>query len=132
MLEPSAAGGPTRAFSPVWFGRLYALARIFSGRLAHVLARIYWFALPCRSLGDHCLFSHATADQPSADAAEKRLTVERVVLNALAEKCGFAAGYLRLRRLVCHRLRRSRFTPLLNSKSLRSTRGSVCESECAD
>jgi hypothetical protein len=30
--------------------------------------------------------------------------VERVVLNALANACGFAAGYLRLRRTNWHRL----------------------------
>jgi hypothetical protein len=31
--------------------------------------------------------------------------VERVVLNALATHCGFAADHLRLRRSICHRLR---------------------------
>ncbi len=70
VLEPSASGGSTRAFSPVWFARLCALARIFAGRLAHLLACLYWFALPGRSLCDHCLFSDALADQPRADAAE--------------------------------------------------------------
>jgi len=30
--------------------------------------------------------------------------VERVVLNALRPNCGFAAGYLRLRRVNSHRL----------------------------
>src|SRR4030095_7929291 len=79
LLESSASRGSTRAFSPVWFARLHALARIFAGRLAYLLARLYWFALPGHSLRDHCLFSHAPADQPSADAAEKRLTLERMV-----------------------------------------------------
>ena len=79
LLEPSTPGGSTRAFPPVWFERLHALACIFAGRLADVLARFYWFALPGHSFGDHCLFSHAPADQPRADAAEQRLTVERVL-----------------------------------------------------
>src|SRR4029450_13859380 len=73
VLEPSASGGPTRAFSPVWVARLHALERIFARRLAHLLARLYWFALPGHSLRDHCLFSHAPADQPRADAAEESL-----------------------------------------------------------
>src|SRR5882724_1003894 len=58
----------------------------------------------------------------------------RRLLNALAEKCGFAAGYLRLRRLVRHRLRSrngceataglsSRSTSLLGSNSSRSAHG---------
>ena len=34
------------------------------------LARFYWFALPGRSLRDHCLFSHAPADQPRQNSAE--------------------------------------------------------------
>ena len=50
--------------------RLHALARIFAGRLAYLLARFYWFALPGRSLRDHCLFSHAPADQPRQNSAE--------------------------------------------------------------
>ena len=70
VLEPSASGGSTRAFSPVWFERLHALARIFAGRLAHLLAGFYWFALPGHSLRDHCLFSHAPVDQPRQNSAE--------------------------------------------------------------
>ena len=57
-------------FSPVWFARLHALARIFARRLAYFLARFYWFALPGHSLRDHCLFSHAPADQPRQNSAE--------------------------------------------------------------
>ena len=34
------------------------------------LARLYWFALPGHSLRDHCLFSHAPADQPRQNSAE--------------------------------------------------------------
>ena len=51
------------------------------------------------------------------------LQVERVVLNALAKTYGFAAGYLRLRRIKTHRLDaagRSTFAPLcLDSDSVR-------------
>ena len=50
--------------------RLHALARIFAGRLARLLACFYWFALPGRSFRDHCLFSHAPADQPRQNSAE--------------------------------------------------------------
>ena len=73
VLEPSASGGSTHPFSPVWFERLCALARIFAGRLAHLLARLCWFAFSGCSLCDHCLFSHAPADQPRQNPA-KRLT----------------------------------------------------------
>ena len=66
----ASAGGATRASSPVSTARLRALARIFTRRLAHLLARIYWFALPRRSFGDHCLLSHAPADQPRQNSAE--------------------------------------------------------------
>ena len=52
------------------FARLHALACVFAGRLAHLLARLYWFALPGRSLRDRCLFSDALADQPREDTAE--------------------------------------------------------------
>ena len=67
LQRPVAA---TRAFSPVWFERLHALARIFAGRLARLLACFYWFALSGRSLRDHCLFSHAPADKPGQNSAE--------------------------------------------------------------
>ena len=43
-------------------------------------------------------------------ATRCRLKVERVVLNALADECGCAAEYLRLRRIFRHRLQRSRST----------------------
>ena len=70
VLDPSASDGPTRTFSPFWFARLHALARVFARRLACLLARFYWFSLPGRSLGDHCLFSHAPVDQPRQNSAE--------------------------------------------------------------
>ena len=65
-----ASSGSTNAFSPVWFARLHALALIFARRLANFLACFYWFALPGRTLRDHCLFSHAPADQPGAGSAK--------------------------------------------------------------
>ena len=71
VLDPSASGGPTRAFSPVWFARLHALARIFASHLAHLLARLYWFALDRHPFSDIRLLSHAIAYHPNADAAEK-------------------------------------------------------------
>jgi hypothetical protein len=43
------------------------------------------------------------------DGGYRRVKVERVVLNALAEECGSAAQYMRLA-IHCHRLRRSRST----------------------
>jgi len=46
--------------------------------------------------------------------------VERVVLNALAKVCGFAAGYPRLRRTKWHRLAaasRSTFTAVLSDRT---------------
>jgi hypothetical protein len=68
------------------------LARVFPGYLAYVLARVYWFALPFHSFCDLCLFSDAVTYQPRQGNAGKSMKVERVVLNALPEKCGFAAG----------------------------------------
>ena len=62
------------------------------------------------------------------------MKVDRVVLNALVPhvRDGFAAGYLRLRRLVQHRLRRSRST-FCSTRTRRVERMvSVCESERAD
>jgi hypothetical protein len=50
------------------------------------------------------------------------MKVERVVLNALAEECGCAAGYLRLRRFLCHRLRSRNGGETTAGLSTRSTR----------
>ncbi|MGC2626724.1 MAG: hypothetical protein WA269_07790, partial [Candidatus Udaeobacter sp.] len=41
---------------------------------------------------------------PPLNQAVGSAQVERVVLNALAKTCGFAARYLRLRRINTHRL----------------------------
>ena len=67
---PASPGGAAGTFSPVSTARLRALACVFTRYLAHLLARVYWFALPCHSLRDHCLFSHAPADQPRQNTAE--------------------------------------------------------------
>src|SRR4030095_15683430 len=93
LLESSASRGSTRAFSPVWFARLHALARIFAGRLAYLLARLYWFALPGHSLRDHCLFSHATADQPRADAAEDSLRWKALSSTRWQRKAALASDF---------------------------------------
>jgi len=54
--------------------------------------------------------------------------VERVVLNALAMTCGFAAGYLRLRRFNTHRLEDK---PIhLRSGCIRFGQGSPSSSRC--
>ena len=68
------------------------------------------------------------------------MKVDRVVLNALVPhvRDGFAAGYLRLRRLVRHRLRRTRSTTARGARGARRLRVrsfdtlTVCDSECAD
>ncbi len=44
------------------------------------------------------------AERISDFSHEKTLRLERVVLNALAKKCGFTAGYLRAPRIIGHRL----------------------------
>jgi len=127
VLEPSASGSPTCAFSPVWFARLHALARIFAGRLAHLLARLCWFAFSGHSLCDHCLFSHAPADQPRKNPA----IVVFVMLSG--------AKHLRLffSRRSSRNLQRFfallRMTLAVLEKPIqRNTLLSVCESECAD
>jgi hypothetical protein len=44
--------------------------------LAHLLARVYWFAVPFHSFRDHCLFSDAPPDQPRQSNAGKSMKVE--------------------------------------------------------
>ena len=83
VLDNKSPCGAARPLSPVWTARLRALACLFTGHLAHLLAGICWFAFDRRPFGDIRLLSHAVAYQPRADTAEKRLRVERVVLNAL-------------------------------------------------
>jgi hypothetical protein len=105
VLEPSAFSGPTRAFSPVWFARLHALARFFAGRLACLLACLYWFAFPGYSLRHHCLFSYALADQPRADAGKTKqffLSIS-VVVAAGADRGGSVSD-----KVVCGRGQRPR------------------------
>jgi len=62
VLELASPASSACAFSSIWTARLYALACIFTGRLAHVLARVCWFAVSCDSFGDRYLFSYALAD----------------------------------------------------------------------
>ena len=61
VLELAPDSSPTRAFSPIRTARLHALARIFAGRLAYLLAGIRRFALPRHPFGDTYLFSHSHA-----------------------------------------------------------------------
>ena len=62
MLEPQSADSTAHSFSAIWIARLRALACIFARRLADLVARLHWFALPCDPIGDTGLFSHAFAD----------------------------------------------------------------------
>src|SRR6266436_6833644 len=73
VLDLESPGSSARAFSPVWTARLCALACIFTGRLAHVLARVCWFALPRDPFGDTYLFSYALADWSRPNAAQRGL-----------------------------------------------------------
>jgi hypothetical protein len=58
------------------------------------------------------------------------MKVERVVLNALPEKCGFAAGYLRLRRWFGIVFGEAD-PPSMVIGTRCNQHGRVCESECA-
>lgn len=79
VLDIESTSSSAGTLSSISIARLRALACVFTRRLAHLLAGIRWFALRRRPFGNIYLFSHAVADQPGADAAGKRLTVERVV-----------------------------------------------------
>ena len=46
LLDTESTCSAAGTFSPVSTARLCALARVFTGRLAHLLARVYWLALP--------------------------------------------------------------------------------------
>ena len=110
--------------------RLRALACVFGGRLAHLLARVYWFALLFHSFGYRCLFSHAVAHQPRQGYSDDSIRSERVVLNeGLSMESAFRPGAVRCeerregrRRLHSTGLEWVTFQPV----------DSVCESECAD
>ena len=70
LLDTASPSGAAGTLSPVSTARLRALACVFTGYLAHLLARVYWFALPCHSFRDRCLFSDAVADQPRQGNAD--------------------------------------------------------------
>ena len=56
----------------------YVHWHVFSRRyLAHLLARVYWFALPFHSFCDHCLFSDAVAHQPRQSNADDSMKIGR-------------------------------------------------------
>ena len=78
LLDTASPRGATNTFSPVSIARLRALACVFTGNLAHLLARVYWFALPFYSFRDHCLFSDAPPDQPRQSNAGQSMKVETV------------------------------------------------------
>ena len=73
LLDPESAGGAARTPSPVSTTRLRALARIFAGGLAYILASICWFALRRHPFGDIYLLSHALTDQPCPDTTKSKL-----------------------------------------------------------
>ncbi len=89
MLEFAAAAGAACSFSPVWTARLRALACIFTGRLAHILAGVCRLHVPRGSFGDHYLFCDAVAGESGSNITEGRMRgVEqspRRLLNALAK-----------------------------------------------
>ena len=92
LLDFASASAAQRVhFRQFRTARLRALACVFAGYLAYVLARVCWFALPCHSFGDHCLFSHALADQPRPNAAEKSMKVERFLRSDVVVSCGRSA-----------------------------------------
>jgi len=73
MLELAADSGTACAFSEFWTARLRTLARIFAGGVAHVLARLRWFAVSRGSFGDHHLFCDAATAESGADATDDGL-----------------------------------------------------------
>lgn len=73
LLEFTAAASPARTFSPVWTPRLRALACIFTGRLAGILACVCWFAISRDSFGNHYLFCDAVIGQSCSDSTEDGL-----------------------------------------------------------
>ena len=64
LLDTASPSGAASTLSPVSTARLRALACVFKSYLAHLLARVYWFALPFHSFRHRCLFSDAVAHQP--------------------------------------------------------------------
>ena len=73
MLEFAAAASAACSFSPVWTARLRALACIFTGRLAHILAGVCRLHVPRGSFGDHYLFRDAVAGESGSNITEGRM-----------------------------------------------------------
>ena len=67
------------------------MARLFTRRLAHVLAGFCWFALPSDSFGNHHLFCGALTGEPRPNAAEK-LTEGGTVAAATPQRVGKAGS----------------------------------------
>ena len=116
LLDTESASGAAGTFSPVSIARLRALACVFTGHLAHLLAGIYWFALRRRSFRNIYLFSHAVADQPRQNSAEDSMKVERVVLNEVSMESA------RPRAVRCEAARGRADSTLLGSNAFFSTR----------
>jgi serine-type D-Ala-D-Ala carboxypeptidase (penicillin-binding protein 5/6) len=64
VLEPASPGCAPHTFLAVRIARLRKLACFLTGGLAHFLARVCWFAVPCHSFGDNRLCSNAIAGEP--------------------------------------------------------------------
>jgi hypothetical protein len=73
MLELASDRRPACSFSPIWTARLRALACIFAGRLAHVLAGVCWFSVSRGPFSHHHLFCDAVTGESRSDTTESRL-----------------------------------------------------------
>jgi len=61
MLELASHRSAACAFSSIWIARLRALACLFAGRVAHLLACLRWLPVSRGSFGHHHLFCNAVA-----------------------------------------------------------------------
>src|SRR5436305_14395159 len=62
VLEHRSSRSPARALSPIWTARLRALACMFTGRLAHLLARACWVSVLRDSYSKLGVFCYSFAD----------------------------------------------------------------------
>jgi len=62
VLDPESSSRPARTLSPISTARLCALARIFTGGLADVLACVCWIALRRHPFGSIYICPDALAD----------------------------------------------------------------------
>jgi len=76
LLDTEPTSGTADTLSPVRIARLRALACVFTGDLAYLLAGIHWLALRRGPVGNIYLFSYAFADQPRADGAKDGLRAQ--------------------------------------------------------